>query len=468
MKSKLEAATGAVQRLSAKQAWHYRSLPFKEEDNHLHVYVDQEGTSTSAQEELALVLGAPLKFVPVDSAEITSALAQYYRATTQSARIERVDTFFDELLAEALHLNASDIHLEVLEKRGRVRLRIDGALAERYEVPLGRYSAIVNQVKVRAGLDISQKRLPQDGRITYDGGPGEAGCDVRVSVLPTLFGEKVVLRLLNRDAITLELPKLGMVPVQLQAFREGLASKTGLVFVSGPTGSGKTTSLYAGLSELNGVERNLVTIEDPIEYTLDGVNQVQLHETIGLTFPEAMRAFLRQDPNVLMVGEVRDVETATMAVRLSLTGHLVLSTIHTNSAWGIVTRLTDMGVEPYLLADTLRVAVAQRLVRRLCPSCKVEKAVVDLPTREVELLKRIPKKVSVPLGCASCQFTGYKGRIAVHEVIKIDEAAAKAIRERRAHNEIPPGGTLSDRLSDLVWDGVTSLREVVPWLLARE
>lgn len=454
--------TEALQRLSAKQAWRYRSLPYKEDSNFLYLFVDEAVDRPPIQEELKLIIGKPIDFTPVSSQEISSALSKYYRGNSSNVSIGKLDSFFKDIVLESLSVRASDIHLEALADKGRVRLRIDGSLVERYEIPKERYGAIVNQIKVKAALDISQKRLPQDGRIAFKDN-GEEKCDVRVSILPTLHGEKVVMRLLNRSAIDLSLESLGFEKQQLTIFRKGLAAKTGLVLVSGPTGSGKTTTLYAAMKSLNLSDRNLLTIEDPVEYTLRGINQVQLHEDIGLTFPEAMRAFLRQDPNVLMVGEIRDAETAEMAIRLSLTGHLVLSTIHTNSAWGIVTRLKDMGIEPFLIAETLRVAVAQRLVRRLCKECASSTDVSSLHALNVDLGKL--STVLAPVGCPSCQYTGYKGRVAVHETIEIGTEESDAIRTEGNRPSRLGQATMRSRILNLLEKGTTSIEEATPWLL---
>ena len=323
---------------------------------------------------------------------------------------------------------------------------------------------LVNQIKILASLDISEKRLPQDGRIGYD--RDGAKFDVRVSTLPTIYGEKVVLRLLTRRVELLELRNLGFSARQYEDYCRAIARPFGMVLICGPTGSGKSTTLYATLRRLNALTDNILTIEDPIEYTLEGVNQVQLKEEIGLTFTAALRTFLRQDPDIIMLGEIRDGATAEMAVRSSRTGHLLFSTIHTNTAWGAVARLADMGVHPYLVADTLVMTVAQRLVRLLCPHCKREAEASDEVRRL--LCGAAPERICEPVGCERCFYTGYAGRRAVYEVIPMDDELAAAVRSGRtdvaplqAERGIP---SLRDAVVDLFRRGETSLDEVIPLL----
>ena len=270
----------------------------------------------------------------------------------------------------AKNYGSSDIHIEPYEKYSRVRFRIDGHLIEQFKVNQSQYPQIVNQVKIKAGLDISQKRLSQDGRIAINAEGNEF--DIRVSCLPTLHGEKIVMRILKRDTSDINLEHLGFTKKELQVYKEGIKNPNGIILISGPTGSGKTTTLYGTLKLLNEESRNITTIEDPIEYTLEGINQVQLKEDIGFDFPSALRTFLRQDPDIIMVGEIRDEKTANMAIKAALTGHLVFSTIHTNSAWATISRLIDMNIPPFLIASTLKISMAQRLVRKLCPKCKKE------------------------------------------------------------------------------------------------
>jgi len=339
-------------------------------------------------------------------------------------------------------------------------------LVERYQMQKADYPALVNKIKIRAHLDISEKRLPQDGRIriAVEG----SNLDIRVSVLPTLHGEKVVMRLLSNDAGAIDLSTMGMLPEQLGDYMEGVKRPNGILLISGPTGSGKTTTLYATLKLLNEEKRNIMTVEDPIEYTLEGINQVQLKEQIGLDFASALRTFLRQDPDIIMLGEIRDGETAQMAIRAALTGHLVLSTIHTNSAWGTVSRLLDMGVPPFLLASTMNTSVAQRLLRLLCTHCKAA-APFDSASFPRGFKPKTPLEQHFrPVGCEHCFYTGYKGRRAVYEVINFDHALATCIKQQQddvsaifAERSLT---TLADNAFACLADGSTSIEEVYPLL----
>jgi len=419
-----------IAEINQRQAWHYRIVPFDAHGGTLSVYAD--GAAPLLHEELELLTGRQVQVQTIDPIEIDELLARYYPATREDLRQQnayysgQADDFLQHLIAEARALGSSDIHLEAFEEKCRVRVRIDGMLVQRYLLEKKQYSSLINKIKIIANLDIAEKRLPQDGRIFFEG--GQEKFDIRVSVLPTLHGEKIVLRLLNSNAANIDIAALGFGEQALHHYLEGVRKPNGILLISGPTGSGKTTTLYATLKLLNKDMRNILTIEDPIEYTLEGINQVQLKENIGLSFAAALRTFLRQDPDIIMPGEIRDTETANMAIRAALTGHLVLSTIHTNSAWGIVSRLIDMGVAPYLLSNTLNTAVAQRLVRLLCPACR-KKETLD-PSLYPRGYKP-PVKVEyhyTPVGCAACHNTGYKGRKAVYEVVAIDEELSERIK----------------------------------------
>jgi type IV pilus assembly protein PilB len=324
------------------------------------------------------------------------------------------------ILLDAIRKGASDIHVEPYEKDFRVRFRIDGVLYEVMKPPMKLRNAIISRLKIMSELDISERRLPQDGRIKLKLGKGKE-MDFRVSVCPTLFGEKVVMRLLDKSNLQLDMTKLGFEEKQLKDFMEAIDRPYGMVLVTGPTGSGKTTTLYSALSKLNEVAWNISTAEDPVEFNFFGINQVQMHEDIGLNFAAALRSFLRQDPDIIMVGEIRDFETAEIGVKAALTGHLVLSTLHTNDAPGTVSRLLNMGIEPFLVTASLNAIVAQRLCRRLCPECKKpaevdEQALLDagIPAEEIGSFQ-----VMAPAGCKNCNDRGYKGRVAVYEVMPL-------------------------------------------------
>ena len=373
------------------------------------------------------------------------------------------------LLTQAVREGASDIHLEAFERRSLVRYRVDGVLRDVVEPKRSLHASLVSRVKVMAHLDIAEKRLPQDGRITLRvaGHP----VDVRVSTLPTGHGERVVLRLLDKQAGRLSLDGLGMDGLTLGRLDQLIHAPHGILLVTGPTGSGKTTTLYAALSRLDHRARNMMTVEDPIEYDLDGIGQTQVNTRIDMSFARALRAILRQDPDVIMIGEIRDLETAQIAVQASLTGHLVLATLHTNSAAGAVTRLIDMGIEPYLLSSTLIGVLAQRLVRKLCPACRAPHA-PDESEREVLAaahsgIKNAPSSIFAPAGCAACGWSGFKGRTGIYELLTIDEALRKLIHDVASERDIALAaqskGMATLREDGLRWvgEGVTSLEEVL-------
>ena len=366
------------------------------------------------------------------------------------------------VLAEAIRHGVSDVHVEPYESGLIVRMRVDGVLRETLSMPAHVAPVVISRIKVMARLDIAERRVPQDGRISLT--LGGKMLDVRVSTLPSRAGERVVLRILDKDAAGFTLDGLGLDKTAEAILREALGDPNGIILVTGPTGSGKTTTLYACLQQLNDGSRNILTVEDPVEYAVDGVGQTQVNAKVGMTFANGLRAILRQDPDVVMVGEIRDRETAEIAVQASLTGHLVLSTVHTNDAIGAITRLRDMKVEQFLLASTLRAIVAQRLVRRLCPSCRAEEpASAGLGS----LLGLAPNDIVYrPIGCAQCGNSGYKGRIGVFEAVRIDPAMRKMINEgadeaaiaRHAFRAAP---NLSAAARALVMRGETTPEEAI-------
>ncbi len=329
------------------------------------------------------------------------------------------------ILADAVRQGVSDIHVEPYESALVVRMRIDGVLRETLRMPPHVAPVLVSRIKVMARLDIAERRVPQDGRIGMT--LGGKTLDVRVSTLPSRMGERVVLRILDKDNAGIGLDQLGMGADVLAVLRAALGEPNGIVLVTGPTGSGKTTTLYAGLRLLNDGTRNILTVEDPVEYAVDGVGQTQVNPKVGLTFAAGLRAILRQDPDIVMIGEIRDRETADIAVQASLTGHLVLSTVHTNDAAGAITRLRDMRIEPFLLASTLRAVLAQRLVRRLCPDCR--KAEMASTSAQELLGLNESEMIFEPVGCAACNGTGFKGRIGVFEAIRVDETIRQLIHD---------------------------------------
>ncbi|MBA3512891.1 MAG: type IV-A pilus assembly ATPase PilB [Pyrinomonadaceae bacterium] len=375
------------------------------------------------------------------------------------------------LLVDALRRGASDIHIEPYEKELRIRFRIDGVLYDVMHPPLKLRDALISRVKIMSKLDISEKRLPQDGRIKIkvkiDARSREL--DFRVSTLPTLFGEKVVLRLLDKENLMLDMTKLGFEPESLVKFQRNITKPYGMVLVTGPTGSGKTNTLYSALQSLNTVQTNIMTAEDPVEFNLMGINQVQMKEQIGLNFAAALRAFLRQDPNIVLVGEIRDFETAEIAIKAALTGHLVLSTLHTNDAPSTISRLMNMGIEPFLVATSVNLIQAQRLIRRVCKDCKSEHSMPPEALMEVGFSAEDAKKLKTykGRGCSTCNNTGYKARIGLYEVMEVNDevreliligASALELRKKAIED-----GMITLRESGLqkIRDGLTTLEEVV-------
>ncbi|HVN85623.1 MAG TPA: type IV-A pilus assembly ATPase PilB [Candidatus Binatia bacterium] len=391
-------------------------------------------------------------------------LKELERATEDAPVVRLVNA----ILTSAIKRRASDIHLEPFERMFRVRFRVDGVLEEIMKPPLKLKNAITSRVKVMSSLDIAERRLPQDGRIKLKVGPGQE-MDFRVSVLPTIFGEKIVLRLLDKSSLQLDMTKLGFEESALKDFKDSIYKPFGMVLVTGPTGSGKTTTLYSALSELNKSTSNISTAEDPVEYNLVGINQIQIHEDIGLNFAAALRAFLRQDPDIIMVGEVRDFETAEIAIKAALTGHLVLSTLHTNDAPSTINRLLNMGIEPFLVASSVNLILAQRLARVICTGCREPmelppQALLDIGVRREEIGGF---NCFHGAGCPNCNGTGYRGRIALYEVMPMSEELRDLVLNGGSAADIKrlavSLGMKTLRQSGIgkLKDGVTTVEEVV-------
>ena len=463
--------------ITSELAWRYRVVFSDYTNGALALYVADDINEAVLKEqagELELITGHKIVYEKITPEALLQKLnLNYTKRDNTDQRLRHSyydgnpDNFLNDLIAEAKLLKSSDIHIETYEEECRVRIRVDGLLVLRYLIEKKQYPALINKVKIAANLDIAEKRLPQDGRIFFQ--KGNEKFDIRVSIVPTLHGEKVVLRLLSNDAADIQLDKLGFSEKDFRNYMEGLKKPFGIILISGPTGSGKTTTLYATLKVLNLSTKNILTIEDPIEYTLQGINQVQVRDNIGLTFAKALRTFLRQDPDIIMVGEIRDAETANMAIRAALTGHLVLSTIHTNSAWGTISRLIDMNMPAFLIANTLNTSVAQRLVRLLCPDCKKE-----MPFNEELYPFQYKAPENIPIhyvakGCSKCYNTGYRKRKAIYEVVPIDEELGEEIKKgsSRVDELLKAKGikTLSDNAFELFKTGQTSLEEVYPMLM---
>ncbi|MGY5581211.1 type II secretion system ATPase GspE [Vibrio cincinnatiensis] len=445
--------------------------------------------------EVQRVLRSPLTLVELNDAVFDAKLTEVYQRDSSEARqlMEDIgadsDDFFslaeelpqsedlleseddapiikliNAMLGEAIKEGASDIHIETFEKTLSIRFRVDGVLREVLSPSRKLSPLLVSRVKVMAKLDIAEKRVPQDGRISLR--IGGRSVDVRVSTMPSSHGERVVMRLLDKNATRLELHSLGMTTQNQKNFRHLIERPHGILLVTGPTGSGKSTTLYAGLQELNSSERNILTVEDPIEFDIDGIGQTQVNTKVDMTFARGLRAILRQDPDVVMVGEIRDLETAQIAVQASLTGHLVMSTLHTNTAIGAVTRLRDMGIEPFLISSSLLGVLAQRLVRTLCPDCKQPYEADKEQKKWFKLGKKEPLTLYRAHGCEKCNFKGYRGRTGIHELMLVDEEVQALIHREAGEQAIEQAirsktPSIREDGLDKVRQGITSLEEVM-------
>jgi type IV pilus assembly protein PilB len=502
--SHFEIDSGVIKLISADVARKYNILPVNKTGATITIAM-ADPTNVFAMDDIKFMTGYNVEPVVASELGIKAAIENYYGSTaalelkkvmedlqnSESADLEVLDTeeevdlaamaadaeeapvvkLVNLILTDAIKRGASDIHIEPYEKEYRVRFRIDGILYEIMNPPLKLRDAMTSRMKILAKLDISEKRLPQDGRIKLKMKLNDKNkeLDFRVSVLPTLFGEKIVLRLLDKDNLRLDMTKLGFEPESLVKFEEAIFKPWGMVLVTGPTGSGKTNTLYSALAKVNSPEVNIMTAEDPVEFNLPGINQVQMKEQIGLNFAATLRSFLRQDPNIILVGEIRDFETAEIAIKAALTGHLVLSTLHTNDAPATVNRLMNMGIEPFLVATSLQLIAAQRLVRRICASCREEvditsQALINLGYRADEMGTF---KVYKGRGCDKCNNTGYKGRVGLVEVMSIDDEVREIILSGGSAIELKKkameNGMITLRRSGLtkIKDGVTTIEEVV-------
>lgn len=428
-------------------------------DKILSKFTSKEESGGSASESVSELVESALEDVTQESdTEIKEE-----RVTPDAPIIKLAN----KIIIDSVRMRASDIHIEPYEKGVNVRYRIDGVLHNILNLPLQIKSSLITRFKIMSHLDISERRLPQDGRIKLKISGKEV--DFRVSTLPTIYGEKIVLRILEKGNLQLDLTKLGFEEISLRFFLDALEKPYGMILVTGPTGSGKTTTLYSALMKLNKPEVNIMTVEDPVEYSFPGINQVQVKEDIGLTFASALRSFLRQDPDIIMVGEIRDFETAEIAVKAALTGHLVLSTLHTNDAPSTITRLINMGIEPFLISSSVILVIAQRLVRKLCSHCKTE----EKHSKESLIKLGFPEdkighcKIFGPKGCSECNNTGYSGRVALYEVMPIKDEIRELILTGAPVTEIKREairlGMLTLRQSGIhkIIQGITSIKEVV-------
>jgi len=490
---KLDSAV--INRVPAKIATHFKIMPVEFKDGCLTVaMVDPLDIRTL--DDLRLILGLELKGVLSSEAEIMDSIRRYYGVGAETieqiiaeapekkaeqmpgqeaaedlegmAEDASIIKFVNQILSEAIRDRASDIHLEPFQDELRVRFRIDGVLYDINIPDTVRYfhTAIVSRIKIMARLNIAERRLPQDGRIKIKVGDEEL--DLRVSILPTTFGEAVHIRILS-TRFFLELEKLGLLPEDLKIIESVIKKPHGIIFVTGPTGAGKSTTLYAALAKVNTSAVKIITIEDPVEYQLRGVSQLQVIPQIGFTFAQALRHMLRHDPDIMMVGEVRDYETAEIAIRSALTGHLVFSTLHTNDAAGAVTRLLDMGIEPFLVSSSLECLIAQRLVRLICPKCKTPVKAKEEVFSQIKDVSFDPHKVELyeGRGCEACRFTGYRGRTGIYEILVVTEAIREMILNRASSQQIKARAisqgmrTLRQDGLQKVLAGITTLTEVI-------
>lgn len=467
-------------------------IPFAYDDQNMNLIkvAMADPMDIMAMDDFSIITNLQVEPVIATPHEIMLALDKYYgnrealkaaqqyakeRESVQAAQNQEEDDMdvnsspivklVNSMIEQAARQRASDIHIEAMEHTVRVRYRIDGALYEKTAYDIHLLSAIIARLKIMAGMDISEKRKPQDGRITMMIDRKEY--DIRASILPTVYGEKCVMRLAQKRVFTRDKKDLGFSEREMELFENILKNPNGILLVTGPTGSGKSTTLYTALSELNTEEVNIITVEDPVEANIDGVNQVQVNTKADLTFASALRSILRQDPDIIMIGEIRDTETAQIAVQASITGHLVVSTLHTNSAASTLTRLMDMGIESYLLADSMVGVIAQRLVRCLCPHCKKERNATEEEKEVLDIAEEAPLKVFDAIGCEHCGGTGYYGRTGVYEIMKITPAVREVISRRGTAEEIKQvamrGGMSTLRMSSrkYVLNGTTTVSEML-------
>lgn len=493
--SQMTISQEVINTIPADLARRYKVIPISVQDSNLMVAIG-DPLNFDTFDSLSFLLKRDVEFVCASPDSIKTALVKYYGSAEEAADILRGqlgegELIIDEnaaeaeggetevgdtpiiklvsmMLVEAHKMRASDIHLEPLEKRFRVRFRIDGVLHEIQNPPKKLQSAIISRIKIMTGsMSIAEKRLPQDGRIQVK--IGKNPIDLRVSTVPTNHGESIVMRILDKSSLVLGLPELGFLSDDQEVVERLLGLPDGIILVTGPTGSGKSTTLYACLNYINKPDRKIITVEDPIEYQMTGINQVQVNADIGMTFPAALRSMLRQAPNIIMIGEIRDAETANIAINASLTGHLVFSTLHTNDAPSAVPRLLDIGVPPFLVSSSVRAVVAQRLVRRLCPKCKQP---YQLNEGELRALRVDPSQlhdvaVMRPVGCEACRHLGYRGRLGIFEIFLVDDEVRYMINEKASTITLRKRArelgmrTLREDGVRKVFSGMTSAEEVI-------
>ncbi|MBC6695492.1 type II/IV secretion system protein [Terrisporobacter mayombei] len=437
-----------------KLARKYNLFPIEETDNSLVVGIEKN--NIYALQDLKLVTGKNIIFRELPKEEINEKIEIFY-GNFIDINEDYSNYLFQDILEKAIYENASDIHIEPFSDLFKIRIRVDGKMKEVSSLILDLYASLASVIKYKANMDITEKRLPQDGRIDLK--IKDVVVDIRISTVPTVHGEKIVLRLLRRDSFLKTKKELGFTEVAINKIDEIINKKTGILLVTGPTGSGKTTTVYSILKELKDDSKNIMTIEDPIEYKIEGINQIQVNNKVGLTFEKGLKAILRQDPDIIMVGEIRDVETAKTAVRAAITGHLVISTLHTNDAISSIARLIDMEIPVYLLNASLIGVISQRLVRKVCTDCSNEITITQDENKSID--------TAIPIGCDQCNGIGYSGRTAVYEILQIDDEIRQAVQSNKGSNKIKDIAikngmiTFDDSYTRLIKEKITTLEECI-------
>ena len=445
----------ALSMVNGKLARKYNAIPIDIKGNDLEVAISKD--NLYALEDFRLATGKNIIFKTMKEDEISRSIEKYY-SKNQSIESDFSKDILENILQKAVLLNASDIHIEPFEKLLKIRMRVDGSLKEINTYNIELHSQLSTLIKLLAGMNIAEKRLPQDGRIDKD--IDNNIVDLRISTIPTVYGEKIVIRILNRNTFFKSKYEIGFSDEAINKIKSMTADMSGLIIVTGPTGSGKTTTLYSILNDFKNIDKNIVTIEDPVEYKLEGINQIQVNYKYGLDFATGLKSILRQDPDIIMIGEIRDKETAQIAIRAASTGHLVISTMHTNNSVESINRLVDMGIPRYLISSVLKGIISQKLVRKVCEHCSIEEELDENTYKKLKL-----KTIKIEQGCSKCNYSGYKGRIAVYEILEINKRIKHSIIDSELSDEIYNLGKLNgmisfqDSCSYLLKNGITTLKE---------
>ena len=445
----------ALSMVNGKLARKYNAIPIDIKGNDLEVAISKD--NLYALEDFRLATGKNIIFKTMKEDEISRSIEKYY-SKNQSIESDFSKDILENILQKAVLLNASDIHIEPFEKLLKIRMRVDGSLKEINTYNIELHSQLSTLIKLLAGMNIAEKRLPQDGRIDKD--IDNNIVDLRISTIPTVHGEKIVIRILNRNTFFKSKYEIGFSDEAINKIKSMTSDMSGLIIVTGPTGSGKTTTLYSILNDFKNIDKNIVTIEDPVEYKIEGINQIQVNYKYGLDFATGLKSILRQDPDIIMIGEIRDKETAQIAIRAASTGHLVISTMHTNNSVESISRLVDMGVPRYLISSVLKGVISQKLVRKVCGHCSIEEELDENTYKKLKL-----KTIKIEQGCSKCNYSGYKGRIAVYEILEIDKRIKHSIIDSELSDEIYNLGKLNgmisfqDSCSYLLKNGITTLKE---------